>query len=164
MCVVFSPSLLGFQKNSEVKHEIYFERPYRLRHDRRAFSWLHLKWNSKSASKSCVYKAFFHLTLNINIRATLHTFSTSVRKHHVRAKLFYKIWAYQVQDENHVNLDCLLCQIPADESLSTWLVVRQWVSYLNIPRLQEMKQTGVWTCVYLTASGRSRPHCISLWR
>ncbi len=28
VCVVFSPSLLGFQKISEVKHEIYFERPY----------------------------------------------------------------------------------------------------------------------------------------
>ena len=27
ICVVFSPSLLGFQKFSEVKHEIYFERP-----------------------------------------------------------------------------------------------------------------------------------------
>ncbi len=27
VCVVFSPSLLGFQKNSEVKHEIYFKRP-----------------------------------------------------------------------------------------------------------------------------------------
>ena len=55
---------------------------------------------------------------------------TSVRKHYIYPKLFSKILVYQMQNEYHVNLDCLLCQIPArllhshKDNLS--IIIKRW--------------------------------------